>query len=315
MRALGSIRTPKGILYLVAAVWALLLLSSLASPTASLALFTSSSSVGANTFTASTLNAPTGLTATGGSSISLSWTATSSTYASGYHILRSGTSGGPYTQIAQVTPRTTTTYIDSPGAGAYYYVARAYYQNWESVNSNQAAAGDTGLANCTANAAVTTNSGDNNGFETTPGNACASGGGVAQDASSGTNTNTSCSDTGKDRHLFYNYGLSIPSGSVINGIRVRLDAFVSSATSAPFMCVELSWNGGTSWTTAKSTATLTTSQATYILGTASDNWGRTWATGDFSNANFRVRVTDVASSTARTFSLDWAAVEVTYTPP
>jgi hypothetical protein len=281
-----------------------------------LGLSTDAFSNGSNAFTADTLNAPTGLTATGGSSISLSWTATSDTYASGYHVLRSTTSGGSYTQIAQVTPRTTTTYVDSPGAGGYYYVVRAYYQNWESVDSNQAAAGDTGLANCTANAAVTTNSGDNNGFETNPGNACADDAASAQDANSGTNNNTTCSDTGKDRHRFYNYGFSIPSGSVINGIRVRLDAWIDGGSSASrIMCVELSWDGGTTWTATKQTTTLTTSQATYTLGTTSDTWGRTWASGDFSNANFRVRITDVAASTARTFSLDWAAVEVTYTPP
>jgi hypothetical protein len=78
--------------------------------------------------------------------------------------------------------------------------------------------------------------------------------------------------------------------------------------------VQLSWNGGATWTTAKSTATLSTSEATYILGGAADTWGRTWSSGDFSNATFRVRVIDVASSTARDFSLDWVAVRVTYQP-
>lgn len=47
---------------------------------------------------------------------------------------------------------------------------------------------------------------------------------------------------------------------------------------------------------------------------AADTWGRTWASGDFSNANFRVRITDVASSTSRDFSLDWVGVQVSYTP-
>jgi hypothetical protein len=34
--------------------------------------------------------------------------------------------------------------------------------------------------------------------------------------------------------------------------------------------------------------------------------------GDFSNTNFRLRIIDLASSTARTFSLDWIALRVTY---
>ncbi|HEX9823253.1 MAG TPA: fibronectin type III domain-containing protein, partial [Actinomycetota bacterium] len=86
------------------------------------------------------LDAPTGLIASGGSTASLSWTATPDTYASGYRIFRGTASGGPYTQIDQVTPRTNTTFVDSPGNGTYYYVVRAFYQSWESVNSNQASA-------------------------------------------------------------------------------------------------------------------------------------------------------------------------------
>jgi hypothetical protein len=78
------------------------------------------------------------------------------------------------------------------------------------------------------------------------------------------------------------------------------------------MCVQLSSDGGTTWTTALSTTTLTTTTAVYILGGATNTWGRTWTAGDFSNANFRVRIIDVASSTARDFSLDAVAVQVTY---
>jgi hypothetical protein len=83
----------------------------------------------------------------------------------------------------------------------------------------------------------------------------------------------------------------------------------TSSTGAPKICVQLSWNGGTSWTTAKQTTTLTTSEATYTLGGAADTWGRTWTTSNFTNANFRVRIIDVASNTSRDFSLDWAAVQ------
>ena len=163
-----------------------------------------------------------------------------------------------------------------------------------------------------ANAPVTSGAGDNNGFETTPTNAYASDGLFAVDANSGTNTNTSCTNTGKDKHVYYNYNVTLPTGVTIKGIEVRLDAKVSSASSAPKMCVQLSWNGGTTWTTAQSTATLSTTTATYILGGAANTWGRTWAVGDLSNANFRVRIIDVASSTARSFSLDRVAVRVTY---
>ncbi|MFN8487871.1 MAG: VCBS repeat-containing protein [Caldilineaceae bacterium] len=168
---------------------------------------------------------------------------------------------------------------------------------------------NTGWLSATANAAQT--GGDNNGYEGSPTNAYASDGLLAVDSSSGSNSNTTCTNTGKDRHDFYNYNVAIP-GAAIDGIEVRLDAKADATTGSPKLCVQLSWNGGATWTTAKNTATLTTGQATYILGGSADNWGRTWAPSDLANANFRVRVIDVAGSTARTFSLDWIAVRVTY---
>jgi len=102
------------------------------------ALLTNAKAVAANSFQLDTLSAPADLAATGACSVSLSWTATVDTYASGHRIFRGSASGGPYSQIVQVTPRTTTAYTDQPAAGTYYYVTRSFYQNWESVNSNEA---------------------------------------------------------------------------------------------------------------------------------------------------------------------------------
>jgi len=176
-----------------------------------------------------------------------------------------------------------------------------------------AAPTSTGLQNPTANAADT--GGDGNGFESNPANANTDNATFAVDTNSGSGKSTSCTSTQKDRHRYFNYNFSIPGGSTISGIEVRLDARADNTAGAPRMCVELSWNGGASWTTAKTSANLTTSEATYLLGNSSDNWGRTWSSGDFSNTNFRVRVINVASNNSRDFSLDWVAVNVTYTAP
>jgi hypothetical protein len=173
---------------------------------------------------------------------------------------------------------------------------------------------DTGWLSPTANAAVASSAGDNNGYEVSAANAYADDNLYAVDNNSGTNTNTSCTANQKDKHRFYNYGMSIPGGAVIQGIEVRLNAKVDSTTGAPKLCVQLSWNGGTTWTTTKSTATLSTTELAYTLGGAADTWGRTWSSGDFSNTNFRVRIIDVASSTSRDFSLDAVAVRVSYQP-
>ncbi len=168
---------------------------------------------------------------------------------------------------------------------------------------------NTGWLNPSANAAQS--GGDGTGYGTSPSLAYANDSSFAMDVNSGTNTGTTCTGTGKDKHNYYNYNIANP-GTVVDGIEVRLDARADSRTGSPRICIQLSWDGGTTWTTAKSTSTLTTSEATYILGSASDNWGRTWTTSNLSNTNFRVRIINVARSTARDFSLDWIAVRVTY---
>ena len=94
---------------------------------------------------------------------------------------------------------------------------------------------------------------------------------------------------------------------------MTLPSVWNEATSGtPKMCVQLSWDGGATWTAAKTTPTLGASETAYLLGGSSDTWGRTWSDTNFTNTNLRVRVINVASSTARDFSLDWVAVRVTY---
>jgi hypothetical protein len=51
---------------------------------------------------------------------------------------------------------------------------------------------------------------------------------------------------------------------------------------------------------------------TRMLGGTANLWGRTWTAANLANANFRVRVTNAANSTARDFSLDWIAVRATH---
>ncbi len=172
----------------------------------------------------------------------------------------------------------------------------------------------TGWQNSGKQAVVKT-SGDNNGFELSPTNAFTDNGLFAMDVDSGTTTAITCTDMGKDRHKFYNYNLSLPAGATIRGIQIRLDAKADSIVGNPKMCVSLSWDNGSTWTDWKSTSTLTTNEATYVLGSSSDTWGRVWTPMELTGQNsFQIRVADVASDTSRDFSLDWIAVNVTYAP-
>ncbi len=163
----------------------------------------------------------------------------------------------------------------------------------------------------TTAAAVTSGAGDNNGYESNAANLFAFDGNLATDANSGTGSSQSCTSTLRDKELLSGYGFGLPGAAAVKGIEVQLRGQVNSSSSSPKFCVQLSWNGGTSWTTGKLTANLGTTLTTYTLGTTADLWGRAWSAADF-GTNFRVRVIDVASSTSRTFSLDGAAVRLTY---
>jgi hypothetical protein len=163
--------------------------------------------------------------------------------------------------------------------------------------------GDTGFLSPTAETADTGGNGD--GFESSPTNA------FANDNNAASSLTLLLSG---DRHRFYDYGFSIASGCVIQGIEVRLDWWLLDAAGNNSIDVELSWDGGASWTAAKTDAVETTSEHTTILGGSADTWGRVWSPADFSNANFRVRLT-TNRTTPQTFFLDWVAVQVHYAPP
>jgi hypothetical protein len=273
------------------------------------------------TITTDTLDPPTALSATGGTTgVSLAWTPTVDTYAAGYEVGRATVSGGPYTTVATVTPRTAASTTNTPPAnGMYFYVLRTTFQSWLSANTAEvsAAVGQTasGYQGCTttSNAPETTGHGD--GYESLAANACAAGGGVATDANTGTNTNLSCTDAGKDAHRFWDFGLGVPAtASSIVGIQVRADVGLNNNSGTSWVCVQLSWDGGASWTAARSASLTTVGTTTYTLGGAADTWGRTWTGPQLSNASFRVRVIDVSDRSAKDFRLDYLAVQVTYVP-
>lgn len=189
-------------------------------------------------------------------------------------------------------------------SGLAVYVGQANNTN-DTFTSVSCFPGNTVFLNPSANAADT--GGDNNGFESSPQNAYTDGSGYA------TNENGP-----GDRHRFYNYSTSIKSSCAIKGIEVRLDWWVSTTFDTNGMSVELSWDGGMSWTSAKTDSQESSSEHVAVLGGPADTWGHSWTVSELSNANFRVRLTCNCSGTwcyLRDFYLDWVAVSVYYTPP
>jgi len=175
--------------------------------------------------------------------------------------------------------------------------------NLTSVTVNAQCVYTTGWLNPSAD--MPTSGGDNNGFERNPTYAYTDGGGSAASINNGTGNNA-------DRHIFYNYGINIPTDAITYGIEVRLDWQLDSTSGTNYMDVDLSWNGGSSWTSTKRDSNETTSEHTTVLGGPADAWGRAWSASDFSNSNFRVRVHAYSSDSARDFYLDWIPVRVTY---
>jgi polyhydroxybutyrate depolymerase len=162
-------------------------------------------------------------------------------------------------------------------------------------------AGNTGFLSPSAQAADA--GGDGNGFQTNPTNAFASGGGEAS------NTNGAA-----DRHRWFNYNISIPSGCTVKGIEVQMVWRLDSTAGTSSQSVDLSADAGASFTAQKTDSQETTQLHTVVLGSATDTWGRSWSATDLSNGNFRVRTTSNSSSAFRDFFLDWIPVRVSYGP-
>lgn len=161
---------------------------------------------------------------------------------------------------------------------------------------------DTGWLSPTSDAADT--GGDGNGFESNPQ--------YAYDNDSSRALNSNGDD---DRHQFWGYDTSaIPAGSSIEGIEVRLDWWLDSTSGTSRIYVELSWDGGTTWTSSElaTTERRNDGNPTDIEGGSSDTWGHNWTLTQLNSSNFRVRLRCYSTSSSRDFYLDWVPVRITY---
>jgi hypothetical protein len=86
------------------------------------------------------------------------------------------------------------------------------------------------------------------------------------------------------------------SNTVIQGIQVQLDEVQLTGSGTSTDCrvdVELSWDGGTAWSSTAQTSALPTSEADRNVGGTSDTaaWGpHVWTRNDLTDSNFQVRL-------------------------
>ncbi len=163
--------------------------------------------------------------------------------------------------------------------------------------------GSTGFLGPSADAADT--GGDGDGFEDLPTEAYTDGGGNAANNNGGTG----------DRHLFFGYGFDateVPAGCDVLGIELRLDWWLDSGAGTNAISVEISWDGGTTWSGVRSDASEPLAETTVIFGDAADRWGHLWLPADIDDTGLRVRVTMDPSFSNRDFLLDWIPINVHY---
>ena len=149
-------------------------------------------------------------------------------------------------------------------------------------------------------------------------------------AASSNDNNYAYTATNARTQTWYSFGLQsggngVPNDSTlsIDGIEVQLADVYRNNGSGGTNCtvkVEVSWNGGSSWSSSQNTGTISTNTSSdQIVGSSSSTsgWGsHTWSYGDFSNSNFRVRLTwsngTSSCGTGRQVNLDQLLVRVTY---
>ena len=118
--------------------------------------------------------------------------------------------------------------------------------------------------------------------------------------------------TDADEQGYGGFGFNVPTGSIIDGITVKIEA-KSTDSDGCDLEVALSGNDGTSYTSPK-TADLTSSDTVFTLGGPADAWGRTWDPTE-TNSHFRLSIQydDTNSCTnGSTTSVDYISVALTY---
>ncbi|OGJ21311.1 hypothetical protein A3K73_05660 [Candidatus Pacearchaeota archaeon RBG_13_36_9] len=117
--------------------------------------------------------------------------------------------------------------------------------------------------------------------------------------------------TAQNKYLiYYNYSFSIPTGSTINSVMIRVDQWASDGSD--YHTVEVSWDGGAAWGSATALPASSTERTDWVNVTSNT----TWTVDKLNNTNFQVRLrTQASGKPADYWRVDWVPVEVIYTEP
>ncbi|MEK7531136.1 MAG: vWA domain-containing protein [Patescibacteria group bacterium] len=116
---------------------------------------------------------------------------------------------------------------------------------------------------------------------------------------------------------YFGYDISIPPNATITNVEVVPNWWVENTTNTNTLGIQVSWNGGSSWSSVQNTSGDSTSHGN--TDTLGGMWGNAWAPVHFASGNFRVRVTALCSGggspscATRDFYIDHIPVRVSYT--
>jgi hypothetical protein len=133
-------------IHISAAILVFAVTAMLASAQVALAVFRHTATGGPLTLVTATLSPPKGVSATQvncrtnkNPEIEVSWTATSSAYATSYTVERATAGAGPYTAVGSVPIGEETSYTDKSGSlsssTTYYYRATTIYRSWSATST------------------------------------------------------------------------------------------------------------------------------------------------------------------------------------
>lgn len=116
----------------------------------------------------------------------------------------------------------------------------------------------------------------------------------------------------QDEQDYYTFDFSFTNFYEILGIELSIDGFASGKFAT--LSAKLSWDGGSSYTSAKGWNSMPASDTDtyYVYGSPTDNWGHTWTEDEFSNANFRLHLRAQHILSARYVYVDHMYINVFY---
>jgi hypothetical protein len=118
--------------------------------------------------------------------------------------------------------------------------------------------------------------------------------------------------------ILYDFGFVIPSGAVINGIQVSIEAHTDTINAMYLSSVYLGFYDGLNFVTKGSamydTTYFTLIDSIYTVGSSSDLWGTTWTYNDINQSSFGCQITIYNNSSSSAYAyVDYVDMTITYT--